>query len=357
MFRYLKDPLCVAAWCLYGANRWLVKPALPADEQFFRGHFNDLLLIPCALPAVLLLNRPLRLRAGEAPPNGFEVAFHLAVWSIFFELLAPLAWGRATGDALDIVAYCAGGLVSWAVWNRKALARPKFSLPAFHLPRLSLPNFSLSRETPRNLTGRLHTLTRTEPAMKTSASILPTILLLLVCAGPAAAQKKLCPAPPPSPFKHSGEIATTFDRASRGMRTTLTHPRLLGPSGAGFYLVASFAHQNPKRPTRLVLELVLVSAGKQPNGRAGALSFVADGKEFPLYGTSAQFQTVRGYDGNSHEAARVALPLDTVNTLLRARKVSARLGGTEVEFTHNHLEALREMASLMSPAYVAADMN
>ena len=177
---------------------------------------------------------------------------------------------------------------------------------------------------------------------------------------PALAQKQrktACPVPPPSPFKHSGEIVTSYDRATRGMRTTLTHPRLLGSGESGFYLAASFAHQNPKRPTRLTLELVLVSAARQPGSRAGALSFVADGKEFPVYGTSAQFQTVRGFDGNEHEAARVALPLDAVNNLLRARKVSARLGATQVEFTHNHLEALREMASLMSPAFVAVDTN
>lgn len=193
--------------------------------------------------------------------------------------------------------------------------------------------------------------------MKNFPKILPTMLLLLVCAPPAAAQKRACPAPPPSPFKHNGEIVTTYDRATRGMRTTLTHPRLLGPSGAGYHLAASFAHQNPKRPTRLTLELVLVSAATQPGARAGALSFVADGREFPLYGTSAQFQTVRDASGVSHEAARVALPLHTVTTLLRARKISARLGATEVEFTPNHLEALREMASLMAPAYVALDTH
>ena len=193
--------------------------------------------------------------------------------------------------------------------------------------------------------------------MKLSPTLLTTTLLLLVCAPAAAAQKRACPAPPPSPFKHNAEIVTTYDRTTRGMRTTLTHPRLLGPPGAGYHLVASFAHQNPKRPTRLTLELVLVSAAGQPGSPAGALSFVADGKEFPLYGTSAQFQTVRGYDGDSHNAARVALPLNTVNTLLRARKISARIGATEVEFTHNHLEALREMASLMTPAYAALDGN
>lgn len=134
MFRYLQDPLCLAAWCLYGANRWLLKPLLPAGEQFFRGHFNDLLLVPCALPAVLLLHRRLGLRDHEAPPTGFEVLFHLAVWSIFFELFAPLVAGRATADARDIAAYCAGGLAAWAVWNRPRLFSRSFTPEAFSLP-------------------------------------------------------------------------------------------------------------------------------------------------------------------------------------------------------------------------------
>ena len=132
MFRYLKDPLCLAAWCLYGANRWLLKPLLPAGEQFFRGHFNDLLLVPCALPAVLVLHRRLGLRDADAPPTGFEILFHLAVWSLFFELVAPLLTGRATADARDLAAYFAGGLAAWAVWNRPQLSLPQvFSLRSY----------------------------------------------------------------------------------------------------------------------------------------------------------------------------------------------------------------------------------
>jgi hypothetical protein len=192
-----------------------------------------------------------------------------------------------------------------------------------------------------------------EQAMKTSTRLTLPLLLLFVFVPAAAAQKqRACPAPPPSPFKHNGQIVTRYDRATRGMRTTMTHPRLAGD----YYLVASFAHQNPARPTRLMMELVFVSAGKSAPG-SGPVSFTADGREFPLYGTSAQFQTVSDGGGLSHEAARVALPLDTVTTLLRARKVSARLGGTEVELTHNHLEALRELASLLSPNYSTADMH
>jgi hypothetical protein len=120
-FRHLQDPLCLAAWALYGANRWLVKPLAPAGEQFFRGHFNDLLLVACALPPVLWLNGRLGWREPGTTPSAKEVCFHLAVWSTAFEFLAPRLWARATADPLDVLAYWAGGLLAWAFWNRAAL--------------------------------------------------------------------------------------------------------------------------------------------------------------------------------------------------------------------------------------------
>ncbi|HVF51495.1 MAG TPA: hypothetical protein VNA19_15515 [Pyrinomonadaceae bacterium] len=120
MFRYLRDPLFISGWCLYAFNRWLLKPHLPAGETFFRGHFNDLLLVPCVLPLLLLLHRRFSLRLTDAPPTAREVALHLLVWSIYFEFVGPLFFVAATADAWDVLAYWTGGLVAWAVWNRPA---------------------------------------------------------------------------------------------------------------------------------------------------------------------------------------------------------------------------------------------
>ena len=122
MFKYLRDPLFLTSVALYALNRWVVKPSLPAGEVFFSGYFNDLLVIPCALPPLLLLHRRLRLRHADAPPTASEVAVHALVWSVFFEVLAPLFVRAARADAWDVAAYCAGGLCSWLVWNRAALA-------------------------------------------------------------------------------------------------------------------------------------------------------------------------------------------------------------------------------------------
>ena len=127
MFRYLRDRLFLTSVALYALNRWVVKPSVPAGELFFSGHFNDLLVIPCALPPLLLLHRRLRLRHTDAPPTASEVAVHAAVWSVFFEVLAPLFVRAARADAWDVVAYCAGGLFSWLVWNRAALTSTIFA--------------------------------------------------------------------------------------------------------------------------------------------------------------------------------------------------------------------------------------
>ena len=47
-FRYAFDPLCMGACALYALNRFLIKPYV--GPGFFHSHFNDVLLIPAALP-------------------------------------------------------------------------------------------------------------------------------------------------------------------------------------------------------------------------------------------------------------------------------------------------------------------
>ena len=61
-FRYLGDPLFLTGCAAYAGNRWLIKPVIA--WPFLQGHFNDLWLIPCALPPVLWLAP-----APEAPPS------------------------------------------------------------------------------------------------------------------------------------------------------------------------------------------------------------------------------------------------------------------------------------------------
>lgn len=123
-FAYAVDPLCLVACTGYAVNRWALRPAGWASGPFMRGHFNDLLLIPAALPVLLWLQRRLGLRAADTSPTWREIALHLVVWSIAAEVIAPRLWHRSTGDWLDVVAYTAGALIAGCWWQIASARSP-----------------------------------------------------------------------------------------------------------------------------------------------------------------------------------------------------------------------------------------
>ena len=180
-----------------------------------------------------------------------------------------------------------------------------------------------------------------------SRLVLSAAALLILLAATAFPQKRLCPKPPPSPFKHDGEIVTSFDSRAGGMRTTLEHPRALGHGADAYYLAASFMHQNAKRPGTPTLDLVIYTASPASHLQAGQqLVLVLDGRP-RAFGANAGFRAQPVGTGN---AVRLSLSYADAAALTQARKVAAQLGGAEVELTKNHLDALREMVSLLAPS-------
>jgi hypothetical protein len=166
----------------------------------------------------------------------------------------------------------------------------------------------------------------------------------------AFSQKRFCPTPPPSPFKHDGEIVTKFDGRAGGMRTTLQHPRPLGSSAGVFYLAASFMHQDPRRPSMPALDLVLFSGSPLAHLRAGqAVVFVLDGQP-RAFNQNVSYRSQPDGSGGTLDSARITLSYADATAITHARRVVARVGGAEVELTNNHLEALREMVSLLAPS-------
>ena len=115
-FRYCRDGLFLVACLLYVANRWLVKPWCSAAVA--QNWFNDLLLVPCALPPLLWTQRWLNLREHNESPSWREIGFHVAIWAALFEWAGPYLVSRATGDAWDVVAYALGGIAAGWWWNR-----------------------------------------------------------------------------------------------------------------------------------------------------------------------------------------------------------------------------------------------
>lgn len=121
-FRYGRDPLCLVAIGLYGLNRWGLKPHL--ESVFLHDHFNDVLLIPAALPLVLWVQRKLGWRNHDLAPDAGEIALHLIVWSLIAEVAGPYLFDHATGDWRDMAAYTFGAVVAGLWWNCRPGANP-----------------------------------------------------------------------------------------------------------------------------------------------------------------------------------------------------------------------------------------
>lgn len=115
-FHYCRDPLFIIGCVAYAVNRWIVKPH--TANSFLHGYFNDLWLIPCALPPILWLHRRLRLRTDDSYPHLSEIVLHFAFWSVLFEYLGPKLMPHTVGDPLDVLAYAAGAIVAGIWWNR-----------------------------------------------------------------------------------------------------------------------------------------------------------------------------------------------------------------------------------------------
>ncbi len=175
---------------------------------------------------------------------------------------------------------------------------------------------------------------------------IPLLLAVFLTFAASGFAQKFCTVAPPSPFKHNAQIVTSYDQRARRMKTTLEHPQILGD---GQHLYASFFYQDPRLAAMPTIDLFFVSAAKQPKYRnSHNLSITADGNAWPFSGV-AQYDTEDGARGTTIEKTRITLTYASLLNLTRARRVKARLGATEFELTNNHLEALREIASLMAP--------
>ncbi len=116
-FAYIADKTFLTACALYAANRFCGKPLLGDSLHFLRNHLDDCLLIPAALPPLLLVFRKLGLRRDDSPPSLWEVGEWTLLWSVAFEWAFPRFLHKGVADWTDVLAYAVGALVSWLLWR------------------------------------------------------------------------------------------------------------------------------------------------------------------------------------------------------------------------------------------------
>ena len=135
-FGFLHDRLFRFSLAAYAVNRLVVLPHLagfvhahlPWAWPFLHSHFDDLLLMPVALPVVLWMQRLSGLRKHDQPPAWSEMFSHLAIWSVMCKIVGPFYCHLGVADPWDVLFFAAGGLAACSWWNRPAA--PARSLPA-----------------------------------------------------------------------------------------------------------------------------------------------------------------------------------------------------------------------------------
>jgi hypothetical protein len=118
-FRYLADPVCIAALGIYALARIVLRP-LDLETAWMHNYLNDLLCLPLFLPMILRLQTLLHLRSHHRAPRWWEIVQHWLIFSIVFEVILPRypQMYRTTADPLDSVAYLAGGTLAALFWWR-----------------------------------------------------------------------------------------------------------------------------------------------------------------------------------------------------------------------------------------------
>lgn len=117
-FRFLRDPIFLAAVTLFLLNIFVLKPHLPRNH-FTHGYLTDLLCLPVWVPFMLWVMRLCRLRS-DGSPRPAEVWLPWLFWSLMFEAVLPHTsiFGRfAPGDPLDVLAYGVGGILAFIGWK------------------------------------------------------------------------------------------------------------------------------------------------------------------------------------------------------------------------------------------------
>jgi hypothetical protein len=125
-FGYLHDRLFQVSLALYALNRLVLKSHLGFLRHsrfdfiwsFSHSHFDDLLLLPAALPIMLWTQHQLGLRKHDFVPTWSEMLAHWVVWSVICKFVGPVLLHMGTQDPCDVLMFALGGITACAWWRR-----------------------------------------------------------------------------------------------------------------------------------------------------------------------------------------------------------------------------------------------
>ncbi|MBT5927893.1 MAG: hypothetical protein HOH33_14870 [Verrucomicrobia bacterium] len=88
-----------------------------AESGWMDYYWNDVWMLPCAIPLVLSVYNALGLRQSMEIPSGFEILWHGILWGLIAEFVGPLLFVHAVGDPWDLAAYAVGGFLLYFRWH------------------------------------------------------------------------------------------------------------------------------------------------------------------------------------------------------------------------------------------------
>ena len=124
--KLLGDPFWHVSLACYALHRcW---QGFHTGSGWFDHYWNDLWMLPCALPLVLFLYQILGLRLCGAVPSGSEIFWHGMLLSLMAEVAGPLLFEHAVGDPWDILAYAMGGGMLYCRWHIRELTSSSIAI-------------------------------------------------------------------------------------------------------------------------------------------------------------------------------------------------------------------------------------
>lgn len=183
-------------------------------------------------------------------------------------------------------------------------------------------------------------------AMRRKLTLRSFCLLLLLCARPldltGVAQDTTAAAKP-------GEIKVVYD-GPNDLTKVMLNPMIVASRKHQELRLGAFSSSKGKavvRPKEIALVFVALSVSQgEGYENARRLTVTADARKFPFGGMQRSVQTVNGV---SAESLVMAVSYETFLEIVHAKKVSLKIGLTEVELSPEHIKTLRAAASYMAP--------